>query len=129
MIDIVQTKQNFNNQNKKNVMKIMKLYLLSYIINKAIDAKFSLWSKKKAMIKWNNIDDLNSSHRKTETKQYRRRTCEKQIHCWRFAQNEFNVKCDNKTNWRNATIRHDQQLTFQNNENNQKHRKDYVCFM
>ena len=32
---------------KKNVMKIMKSYLLSYIISEAIDAKFSLWSKKK----------------------------------------------------------------------------------
>ena len=32
---------------KKNVMKIMKSYLLSCIISEAIDAKFSLWSKKK----------------------------------------------------------------------------------
>ena len=27
---------------KKNLMKIMKLYVLSYIINETIDAKFSL---------------------------------------------------------------------------------------
>ena len=72
---------------------------------------------------------MNSNHQKTEIKQHRRRTCEKQIHCRRFVQNKFNVKCDNETNWRNAVIRHNQRLTFRNDENNQKHCKYYIRFM
>jgi hypothetical protein len=109
----------------ENVMRTMKTYLMTYIVNDAIEEHFTVWSNRRKT--WLNFTMkttwCNMKNRLKKKAERRRQRCDKQVTHARDQKNKSKVRIFCVIDWRDATLWRDKWLTFENHENNQKFRQ------